>query len=41
MQYDLYILVYFDGGHPKFFCLALPLLGIAKYFFFKEGIANN
>lgn len=21
-QYDLYILVYFDGGHPKLFCLA-------------------
>lgn len=27
MQYDLYILVYFDGGHPKLFCLAPPLIG--------------
>jgi len=25
MQYDLYILVYFDGGHPKLFYLAPPL----------------
>jgi len=30
MQYDLYILVYFDGGHPKFFCLAPPLYEKSK-----------
>jgi hypothetical protein len=23
VQYDLYILVYFDGGHPKLFCACL------------------
>ena len=27
MQYDLYILVYFEGGHPILFCLAPPLIG--------------
>ena len=27
MQYDLYILFYFDGGHHKLFCLAPPLIG--------------
>jgi len=24
IQYVLYILVYFDGGHPKFFCQTPP-----------------
>jgi len=28
MQYDLYILVYFDCGHPNFLSLALPLIGV-------------
>jgi len=27
MQYDLYILVYFDDGHPKLFCLTSPITG--------------
>ena len=27
MQYDLYILVYFEGDNPKLFCLAPPLIG--------------
>ena len=27
LQYDLYILVYFECSHPKLFCLALPLIG--------------
>jgi len=26
MKYDLYILIYFDGGHPKLFCLTPPLV---------------
>jgi len=26
MQYDLYILAYFNDGHPKLFCLVPPLI---------------
>jgi len=32
VQCDLYILVYFDGGHPKHFWLALPLLKPSFFF---------
>jgi len=27
-----YILVYFDGGYPKLFCLAPPLIGFKVVF---------
>jgi hypothetical protein len=31
IQYDLYTLIYFDGGHPELFCLAPPLASAKCY----------
>jgi len=41
MQYDLYILVYFDDGDPKFFCLAPPLRTHSKFHDNMQGLISK